>query len=299
MHTLKAGGFREEEIMLLGFYAGASGLLYNEQRQAVTASNLANVDTTGFRRSTLVLRSRRHEGKNIHFDRDVRERNPSVYGIEKNGVHKVYKETGRLKSTDNPLDIAIPSDLKNAFFKVKKAGLQDPNTYYTRNGTLSLGLLDPANPESSTVLYLGGHVAIDHGGSPMEVNPAGGSFRVEENGLVRQGDAIVGELPIYRFNKSNNPAFIEDANLQQLSQYGGSLFGISEGAKNEMFPMRLEAGVDGVRKLVKQGVREESNVNPISELVHMMESSRSFNSNAMAMTTQAEGLNKLFQIIRS
>lgn len=285
--------------MLLGFYAGASGLLYNEQRQAVTASNLANVDTAGFRRSLLVLRSRRQEGKNIHFDRDVRDRNPSFYGIEKNGIHKVYRETGRLKSTDNPLDIAIPSDLKNAFFQVKKAGMRDPKTYYTRNGTLSLGLLDPTNPESQTVLYLGGHVAIDHGGQPIEVNPAIGSFRVEESGLVRQGNAVVGELPVYRFNKSNNPGFIENANLQQLSQQGESLLSVPEYAKHEMFPMRIEVGQAGVRKLIKQGVREESNVNPINELVYMMESSRSFNSNAMAMTTQAEGLNKLFQIIRS
>jgi flagellar basal-body rod protein FlgG len=285
--------------MLSGFYAGASGLLYNEQRQAVTASNLANVDTAAFRRSMLVLRSRQHEGKHIHVDRDVRDRHPSFYGIQKNGVYKVYQETGRLKSTDNPLDIAIPSQLKNAFFKVKKADPNDSSTYYTRNGALSLGLLDPKNSESPTVLYLGGNVAIDHSGQPLEVNPAGGQFRVEESGLVRQGNTIIGELPVYRFNKTNNPGLIENANLQYLEQFGDSLYGVAAHGRDKMFPMRLEVGKNGVQKLVKQGVREESNVNPVNELVYMMESSRSFNSNVTAMKTQSEGLTKLFQIIRS
>ncbi len=41
--------------MLRGLYTGASGMLINEVRQNITANNLANVDTAGFKKSVPVF----------------------------------------------------------------------------------------------------------------------------------------------------------------------------------------------------------------------------------------------------
>lgn len=285
--------------MLLGFYSGVSGLIYNEEKLGVTSSNLSNVDTAGFRRSLLVMRSRDQNPDTKWIHSDVRGRIPKFYGIRRTGVYKIYKDTGTLKQTDNPFDVAIPPELKNAFFQVKKEGSEDPEIYYTRNGTLSMGPLDPNVPGSPIVLKMSGHVALDAGKQPIEIDPTGGALEVGKNGLIRQGELIIGELPVYRLNKSSDPTVQKAANLQRLSQLGDSLYQVPRELKDEFHPFRLEIGENGVQRLTIQGMQEGSNVNPVGELLHMMEASKAHSSNVSAMTTQAEGLTKLFTLVRT
>lgn len=284
--------------MLLGFYSGVSGLVYNEQKQGITSSNLSNLDTAGFRRSLVLMRSRDENPYTKRVHSDVRGRVPSFHGVRRTGVYKIYKDTGSLKSTQDPFDIAIPPELKNAFFSVQRADPNDANTYYTRNGTLSIGLADPSNEESAPVLYLGGHIALDEEGRSIEIDPTGGELQVSPGGVVRQGESVVGELPVYRLDKSPDPSIRQSANLQQLLQMGDSLYKVPEGLEREFNPFRLEAGQNGLQKLMAQGMREESNVSPVEELLHMMEASKGFAANATSITTQAQGLTKLFKIIQ-
>lgn len=285
--------------MLLGFYSGVSGAVYNEEKLEVTSSNLANVDTAGFRRSLLLHHTRDKNPKTNRIDSVVRERLPQQYGIRRSGVYKIYEDTGALKQTDSPFDVAIPPELKNAFFNVKRTDVNDGDTYFTRNGTLSMGLEDPTNPDSDTVLYLGGHVALDEGGSPLLVDATAGELHIGDNGVVRQGETIVGEIPVFRLNRSPDPNVQTSANLQQLLQVGESLFKIPPSLKNEFTPFRLEIGENGVNRLLAQGMREGSNVNPINELLYMMEASKGHSSNVAAISKQMEGLTKLFQVVRT
>ncbi|MFT4552149.1 MAG: flagellar basal body rod protein FlgG [Chlamydiales bacterium] len=285
--------------MLLGFYSGVSGAIYNEEKLEVTSSNLANVDTAGFRRSLLLHHTRDKNGKTNRIDSQVRERLPAQYGVRRSGIYKIYDDTGTLKQTNNPFDVAIPPELKNAFFNVKKIGGNDNETYYTRNGTLSMGLENPSNPDSDTVLYLGGHIALDEAGSPLLVDATAGDLHIGEDGVVRQGETIVGEIPIFRLNRSPDANTQTSANLQQLLQEGESLFKIPPSLKNEFNPFRLEIGENGVTRLLAQGMREGSNVNPINELLYMMEASKGHASNLAGITKQMEGLTKLFQVVRT
>lgn len=285
--------------MLVGFYSGVSGLLYNEEKLAVTSSNLSNVDTSGFRRSLLVLRSRDENSASKWVDSDVRRRVPKFYGIRRAGVYKIYEDTGTLKDTGNPHDIAIPPELKNAFFSVSRTDPLDDQTYYTRNGSISIGPEDTSVPGSPTVLYLGGHIALDESGNPLEVSPNGGELEIGRGGIVRQGGEVLGELPIFRLNKSPDPNIQQSANLQQLLQLGDSLYKVPNGFEREFNPSRIMIGENGVSQLMLQGLVEGSNVNPIDELLHMTEATKSYSSNMSSISSQMDGLEKLFQMVRS
>lgn len=282
--------------MLLGFHSNVSGMNYNSEKLDVVSNNLSNTNTAGFRRSLSVMRTRaEHEGTKW-VDPAARKRLPDFYGTQRTGVYKVYSDTGTIQETGNNMDIAIPPELKNAFFSVQRNN-GDPTTYYTRNGTLSFGPQDVSNPNSPNVLYLGGHLALDDGNQPIEVDPSLGELGISVDGTVRQGQAIVAELPVYRLNKSSDPNVQQSANLQLLNQMGDSLFKIPPDLQQEFHPNRIEIG-EGVNRVLAQGMREGSNVNPISELVYMMEATKSYSSNASAIEKQMNGLEKLFELVR-
>ncbi len=285
--------------MLSGYYANVSGMNYNSEKLEVISNNLSNANTTAFRRSLSVVRSRQENSGTKWIENDAGKRLPDISGIQRTGIFKIYKDTGTLQETGNSMDVAIPSELKNAFFSVNRSDPNDRGIYYTRNGTLGFGLLDPRNPDSPNVLYLGGHIALDEARQPIEIDPVNGSLNIGIDGMVQQGNTPIGELPIYRFNKSPDPNSILDANLQQLSQRGDSLYKVPEKLRNEFHPSRIEIGKNGASRLIIQGVREGSNVNPITELVEMMEATKSYSSNANAIGQQVESLTKLFQMVRS
>ena len=210
--------------MLLGFHANVSGMNYNSEKLNVVSNNLSNADTSGFRRSLSVIRTRAEHDLNKWIDPTTKERIPTFYGNERTGVYKIYEDTGRLQETGNSMDVAIPPELQNAFFSVKRNNPNDPTNYFTRNGTLSFGAQDPNNPDSPNVLYLGGHLALDETKQPIEIDPTLGKLTISVDGTVKQGESTVGELPIYRLNKSPDPNTQQGANLQQLHQMGDSLF---------------------------------------------------------------------------
>jgi len=285
--------------MLTGFHAGVSGILYNEQKLGVISNNAANINTPGFRRSLLMMRTREAPKERGDVHSSVAKRTPKTMGVERTGVFKDYAKTGKLRQTGNDFDLAIDGDLKNAFFTVKRPDPSDQNVYYTRNGTMSLGPADPKNPNSPTVLYLGGNVLLDSNKQPISIDPSLGEMKIDSEGKIRQSGIAVGEVPLYRLDKSQDPSTQIDSNLQALMQKGDSLFQVPDGFEKEFNPMRLHVGQGGIHRLMAQGVQESSNVNMFDQLVEMMATTKASTANTTALKQQLEGLSKLFQAIRS
>ncbi len=284
--------------MLTGFYSNISGMYYNEQQLANVSNNLANADTTSFRRSMMMLRTREENPSTKWVDSQVKDRLPTQYGVQRAGVFNDYETTGTLKATDSPMNIAIPTELKNAFFAVKRLDSNDQNTYYTRNGTLSMGPSNPADPASEPALYISGQLAAGADGQPIHVDPLAGPLSINAEGIISQGNDEVGQIPVYRLNKSSDPTSEKDADLQRLEQLGDSLYKIPDDAKGEFYAKRLVVGEAGVSRLTLQGMSEGSNVNPMSEMVDMIDVTKSFEANSRAVRTQVDGLLKLFQLVR-
>lgn len=124
--------------MDIGIYQAIRGSLIQGRRFDIISNNLANVNTTGFKKDTLT------------FDRTVQEYVTTDLG------------QGHLRPTDNPLDIALEGD---GFFRIKTPrGIR-----YTRNGSFCLnadGVLvtrdgDPVLGEKGAIVIGEGYIAID------------------------------------------------------------------------------------------------------------------------------------------
>lgn len=282
--------------MLQGYYAGLSSLYYNEEKLATTANNLANVNTTGFRRALLLQRTRQESDDTKKIDSRVKERLPDIYGMERASTIKDFSKTGPLQETANPFDIAIPGNLKNAFF-----GVQGPDgeTVYTRNGQLSLAKQDPNNANSPTVLHLSDHIALGEDGQPIPIRPEFGPLEIAGDGTLKQNGSRVGQLPVFRLMDAEDPNNQKAANLQALMPLGDSLFGVPPQVKDKLNALKIEVGQAGVKQTVLQGVKEASNVNIYQELTEMMNATKAADANKNALRIQMDGLSKLFQMLRS
>ncbi len=284
--------------MLLGYFTGVSGIRYNAQNLDVTSNNMANVKTTGFKRSYYLARSRKVNPYTHLIDSQVKRRMPDYYGIQRSGIFKDHDTEGSYLVTENPNDVAIAPELSNAFFAVRRHHT-DIETCYTRNGDISFQPINPNNPHSTVVLYLGNNIALNAEQQPIHIDATQGDLKISPEGILRQDDTIVGELPIFRFNQTNDPLIQRDANLQLLHQLGESTFLIPEESKDNLFPQRIVVGHNGVSRLVNQGFIEGSNVNIIREMTDMMAITKAAEANARAMNEHVESLSKLFHVIRT
>ena len=284
--------------MLAGFYSGVSGIYYNEQKLGVVSNNIANAETTGFHSNYLMFRTRKEQPGTAWIDPAAKKRLPDIYGMQREAVFQ-NTASGSIQQTGNPLDLTLAPELQNAFFSVKRTDLKDSETYYTRNGTLSVGKLDETNPSSPNILHIAGSIGTDSNGQPIVINPQAGALSVGADGIVRQGTAIIGQLGIYRLNKSADPAEITPANLQSLVRMGDSLYQIPPLLTNEFHPQIVEIGKNNVNRIVIQGARESSNVNIMNELVETMNITKDAAANQASIAMQADSLTKLFQLVRS
>ncbi|NCF71697.1 MAG: hypothetical protein GWP59_08355 [Chlamydiales bacterium] len=283
--------------MLTGFYAGVSGIHFNEEKLNVISNNISNADTSGFRRSVMMLKTHKSEPKTSWIDSRVKDRLPSFYGVMREQVLTTREGGATKKHTGNPMDVAIDPKLSNAFFKVKADGIE--KEVFTRNGTLSFGLEDPNDPGSATVLYMANNMLLDASGNPIAINAAAGTPEISTSGEVLQSGKAIGEAAIYRFNKYETEDQIVDSDIELLDKLGGSLYSVPEALTHEFYPIKIQLGSGGSSTLMQQGYSEGSNVNVISELGAMMEAEKSAKANQLAANMHMDGLQKLFQVVRS
>lgn len=248
--------------MIYGLYTSAAGMLVGEYRQAVLANNLANADTVGFKRDVAVFAERR----------------PAWAGSAVRGPAELLKEMsggvwlagsftdhsfGSLQKTGAPLDVALDGP---GFFVVEKNGRE----YLTRDGRLT------TDARGRLIAASDGATVVGSGGQPILVNPVGAAPRIDEVGRVIQDGAIVGEL-----------AIVDVGDYRTLRKAGAGRF-VSDEARP------IPAGA-----LVLAGHVEQSGVEPVRELVSMIEAARAYQLNAQMVGLQDQTLGRLAGVIAS
>ena len=151
-------------------YTALTGLSARSRAQAVTANNLANATTPGFRRELIAA-----EGRYLSGATPSRAQSgaPSV---------TTPGDPGRIDATGRPLDIALNGDAWLALQGPIVGG--QPTEAYTRRGDMSVG--------ASGVLQTGdGKAVLDDTGAPVTV-PSGASLDIAPDGglSVKIGDAV-------------------------------------------------------------------------------------------------------------
>jgi len=240
-----------------------TGLDAQQTRMSVVSNNLANVNTTGFKKSRavfedLVYQTVRQAGAQSAQNTELPSGLMLGTGVRTVATEKMFTQ-GNLTQTDNSLDVAIQG---RGFFEIL---MPDGSLGYTRDGSFQL------NSEGQMVTSSGYEV------QPGIVIPEGTlSITVAEDGTVSaQVAGNVGPVEVGALQLAD---FINPAGLQPVGQ---NLF--TETAASGA-PQTGSPGLDGRGSLI-QGFLEGSNVNTVEELVNMIETQRAYEMNSKAIST--------------
>ena len=250
--------------MIRGLYTSGWSMLAIEKKMDIISNNMANINTTGYKKDTVVFESFPDVlTKRINDTRS--NLNPSgTVGTMQLGsdVGEVftYYDQGTLEKTDNKYDMAIWNS-KSAFFSVLVPDYNgDMIEYYTRDGSFALDA-------SSRLVTKDGYIVEGENGAII-LN--GEEFSVESDGTVIQKGTNIGKLLIKEFEDTKT-----------LRKYGSNLL-----KKTDQTTERKFTG------MVRQGFIEQSNVNIVREMVDMISVMRSYEANQKILQAQDSTLEK-------
>lgn len=252
--------------MIRALRTAALGMSAQQMNVDVVANNLANVNTTGFKKSAV-------EFQDLLYDTIKSGNNDSAREMKKPGEIQVGMGNrpiatfrsftqGNVEETGNSLDLAING---NGFFQVMRT---DGTIAYTRDGSFRI------NADGELVTGSGLRVYPQ-----LDIPLGAASVNVSESGVVsvlfpKQPDPEeVGQLELASFM---NPA--------GLRAEGGNLYVETQASGRPNFGMPGENNFGDV----VQGYLEKSNVDVVQEMINLIVSQRAYEINSKAVTTADE-----------
>lgn len=250
--------------MIRGWYIGASGMNAQQNRLDAISNNLANVDTTGYKKDIAVSKSfselliRRTEADGIITNsmgsQDVA---PIIgklgLGVETNELYTDFNQ-GSFKNTDTKTDFALSGQ---GFFTVQTPFGQR----YTRNGNFNIG-------KEGFLETKEGYPVLGENGY---INLKDKKFYVNEDGFIynSEDNEMIDRFKVVRFD-----------NERYLQKTGSSLFKDTEISG----PPHVAEGFE--RPQFLQGYTETSNVNIVNEMVQMIEVNRAYEANQKSIQSE-------------
>lgn len=240
----------------------------------VISNNLANVSTTGFKRSRavfedLLYQNIRQPGAQSSQQTQLPSGLQLGTGVRPVATERVHTQ-GNLQQTGNSKDVAIQGD---GFFQVL---LPDGTTAYTRDGSFQ-------TDSQGQLVTSSGYPVQPAINIPINAQ----SLSVGRDGVI--SITLPGTAAASQIGSIQLATFINPAGL--LSK-GENLYveSAASGNANTNTPGTNGAG------LVSQGYVETSNVNVVEELVNMIQTQRAYEINSKAITTSDQMLQKLTQM---
>ncbi|MDH5395196.1 MAG: flagellar basal-body rod protein FlgG [Gammaproteobacteria bacterium] len=249
--------------MTQALWVAKTGLEAQQNRLSVVSNNLANVNTTGFKRARavfedLLYQNLRQAGGQTSQETELPTGLSLGTGVRTVATQKLHTQ-GNLIQTNNTYDTAIQG---RGFFQILKP---NGDIAYTRNGEFQVNsqgqlvnssgyrlqpdIIVPANTLSVTI-GADGNVSVTQPGNPAP----------SQVGIIQIAD------------------FVNPAGLQSI---GGNLYA-ETGASGA--PVVGSPDSSNFGSLI-QGSIESSNVNVVEELVNMIETQRAYEMNSKAIST--------------
>jgi flagellar basal-body rod protein FlgF len=244
--------------LIRGLYTSAIGMKTQFNKMDVISNNLANVDTTGYKKDIVVSHSFPEElSKRINDSKNGFSNNRNIgrmsLGIYIDEIHTNYVQ-GALNQTSDPLNLAIQG---KAFFAI---GTEDGTEKYTRDGSFVLA------PDGRLMTKEGNQVLGQNGAISLEQ----GDVRIDDIGNIYVNDEFIDQLRILEFD-----------NPESLKKVGDNLLERTDGTTEKNFEGQ-----------VIQGFLETSNVNVVREMVDMITATRTYEANQKAIQTHDATLAK-------
>jgi flagellar hook protein FlgE len=287
--------------MMRGMYAAIAGLQAHQTMLDVTANNLANVDTIGYKseRTTFVDQlSQTMRGASGPTANNAGTNPLQVgLGVQLGSIDNVMSG-GSAQSTGNPLDIEIQG---TGFFRV---GAGAPPTVptvlqYTRAGNLTINTLGYVTTQQG--LYVIGKNAVATGTAPnityspgatdsyINVPPGSTDIACGQDGSVTYVDQNPLSATYQLRVTAGYISLASFPNETGLQRQGGSLW---QQTSNSGAPSVGTPGVNGMGITIS-GELEMSNVDMATEFTNMIEAERGYQANSRVITTADEMLQTL------
>ena len=239
-----------------------TGLDAQQTRMSVISNNLANVNTTGFKRDRasfedMLYQNLRQPGGQVGADAQAPTGLMLGTGVRVVATEKTHTQ-GSLVTTKNALDLAVQGD---GFFQIAQS---DGTIAFSRDGSFKLsptGQLVTANgallQPAITIPPNVASISIGQDGTVSVETAAGG------------GAQVLGQIQIARFSNSAGLQAIGQNLLKETTASGA--------------PVVSQPGQAGAGQLM-QGALEASNVNVVEEMVNMIETQRAYEINSKAIS---------------
>ncbi len=247
----------------------ATGMEAQQLNVEVISNNLANMNTTGFKRQRaefqdLLYQNVSQMGANSSDAGTIVPTGVQVgLGVQTASIYRITDQ-GSMSNTGNPLDMAISGE---GYFRIQ---MPDGSDAYTRAGNFSIG------PDGQIVTAEGYTVApgiaIPNGARSITINSQG-QVQVQLDGQT--ATQVLGQLELSTF-----------FNQSGLEALGGNLFAetAASGAATTGTPGSTGFGD------IQQGFVETSNVNAVSEITALIQAQRAYEMNARVITASDEML---------
>jgi flagellar basal-body rod protein FlgG len=241
----------------------------------VLANNLANVNTTAFKRSRVSFEDVLYEtlqGTRVVNYAGAETVGPVQIGkgVRVGAVLRLHSQ-GAPETTQRPLDVAIEGD---GFFQVQRP---DESVAYTRDGSLTLS-------ESGALVTNGGYLLMPGVTVPSDAT----GVTISANGIVSAttgaGDPVeIGRIELARFLNPNGLLSLGENQYAATSASGDPIVGLPQD--------------EGFGRLM-QGALESSNVEIVQEMTDMIAAQRAYEINAKAIRAGEDMMQATNDIIR-
>jgi flagellar basal-body rod protein FlgG len=243
----------------------SSGMYAQQINIEVISNNIANINTTGFKKNKADFQDLMYQEVSINpistsapgISEDSTSKIQIGNGVKPAATQKIFKQ-GDITQTTNQLDLAIQGD---GFFQIQKP---DGTFVYTRDGSFKLNADGKIVTNSGYILEPG--FTFNSDTASIAISTDGNVVATETNGTT----ASLGNIEIARFMNTGGLVALGD-NLYSDSPASGQ-------------PILGTPGAQGFGT-INQGFLESSNVDIVQEMVAMISAQRAYEINSKTVQT--------------
>lgn len=249
--------------MVKGLYTAYTGMRNEQNRMDIITNNLANSDTTGYKKegvtnqafdSLLAYRIKDRATTGV----DAKHIGSMSLGVKIGEVYTDYSQ-GPMKITENTFDIALAGE---GFFAIEFTNKQgETSTLYTRDGNFNM-------TKEGYLVTQDGDFVLGTNGQHIQLSTTAADTTIDRQGRIYQDGVLRGQIQITDFE-----------NRDYLEKYGENLYRALDGAT------QTEATAQ-----TYQGYLEASNVQTVYEMVQMIAITRAYETNQKVIQAHNETL---------
>ncbi|MDR6815826.1 flagellar basal-body rod protein FlgG [Neorhizobium sp. 2083] len=245
----------------------ATGMDAQQTNLEVIANNIANINTTGYKRaraefSDLLYQSERAQGVPNRANQAIVPEGANIgLGVQTSAVRNIHTQ-GELTHTENDLDVAI---VGRGWYQIQTP---DGQTLYSRAGAFN------KNAQGQLVT-IDGYAVVPNITFPADVS---------ETKITRTGQVMVrtgNSADFTEIGQLTTANFVNEAGLQPL---GDNLFAQTAASGEAIVAAPEDPGFG----YLKQGYLESSNVDAVREITDLISAQRAYEMNSKVITTADE-----------